>query len=203
MNWAARYAEAARELDELRSRAAEAVREARSERYERVSRDRTVTAAVDGNGAVLTIRIDEAALHGAHPQLLGAEVVDAIRGQAGRGRGPPDDGVTPPRQEVLTMPPMDYIENYVAEIERDLAAVHRRVAARGQARIDEPIRYGLGIVTVDGHGRLLGVELDRSALRYTSGASIGQEIVTALWRAEARAAAPRSSTVQRNGNHDG
>ncbi len=55
-------------------------------RFRGVSRDNSVTAIVDGRGAIVEIVVRDAALRSAHPELVGPAVVEAVN-QARAGAG--------------------------------------------------------------------------------------------------------------------
>lgn len=84
---------------------------------------------------------------------------------------------------------------YVREIEDNLARIRAAVESFANSRIehDRP-GGGYGTITTAGDGRLLAVDLDHNALRFTNGAALGKAVTTAIQQAEC---AVRRSREQR------
>ncbi len=64
--------------DVMRRQAAELDEELERVRFTGQSRDGAVTAAVSGHGRLLDLKISAAAMRGAHPHVVGPDVVEAV-----------------------------------------------------------------------------------------------------------------------------
>jgi DNA-binding protein YbaB len=81
----------------------------------------------------------------------------------------------------------DEISALVAQIENDVARARRRAEARTNARHVQDIDAGLGTVTVSGTGELVAVDLDRAALKRSTGSALAAAVLDAVRKAEERA----------------
>jgi DNA-binding protein YbaB len=68
-----------RDLRQLQQQAAELDAQLAATRHTARSADHLVTATVTGQEKLLDLRIDDRALHGAHVQRLGFDIVEAVR----------------------------------------------------------------------------------------------------------------------------
>lgn len=82
---------------------------------------------------------------------------------------------------------VDDIIALVERIEADVARARERALARTTARHVEPIEAGLGTVTVTGDGELAAVDLDRAALKRSTGSALAAAVLAAVRKAEERA----------------
>ncbi|MFG1643776.1 YbaB/EbfC family nucleoid-associated protein [Amycolatopsis sp. NPDC049252] len=64
--------------DVMRRQAAELDEELERVRFTGQSRDGTVTAAVSGHGRLMDLKISTAVMRGAHPHVVGPDVVEAV-----------------------------------------------------------------------------------------------------------------------------
>ncbi|NBH05480.1 hypothetical protein [Amycolatopsis sp. SID8362] len=70
------------------------------------------------------------------------------------------------------------------ELENGLARGRATIAGFAEIRHTTPIAGDLGTVVVSGDSRLLAVDLDLAAVRYTTAAALGEAVLTAIRRAE-------------------
>jgi hypothetical protein len=78
----------------------------------------------------------------------------------------------------------DRVYMLVQEIEANAADLEQAAAEVRRERIHRPIPGRLGTVTVSGEAGLASIDLDRDALRYTTGAALGRGLLTAIIEAE-------------------
>lgn len=84
----------------------------------------------------------------------------------------------------------------LAAMEDDFQRERQRVEAAGRRTVTREIGHGLGTVTVDGHGRLRSITVDREAFHMTNEAALARAIVEAVNRVEDEAARLREGEAR-------
>jgi DNA-binding protein YbaB len=79
----------------------------------------------------------------------------------------------------------------LAAMEDDFQRERQRVEAVGRWTVTREIGHGLGTVTVDGHGHLRSIAVDREAFHLTNEAALARKIVEAVNLVEDEAARRR------------
>ncbi|ASO21504.1 DNA-binding protein YbaB [Actinoalloteichus hoggarensis] len=92
------------------------------------------------------------------------------------------------------------LEERLARSRQRYRRAREKASLLTETTIVEDVDGGLGTVAVRGHGQLLRVSLDPSALRYATGRSVSTAVLRSIQRAEARARALRES---RDGTEEG
>lgn len=82
------------------------------------------------------------------------------------------------------MNPYDRLYARVAELENGLARSRATIAGFADVRLTTPIGRDLGTVVMSGESRLLAVDLDPAAVRYTTAAALGEAVLAAIRQAE-------------------
>ena len=78
----------------------------------------------------------------------------------------------------------DQLYARVAELENGLARSRATIAGFADIRHTTPIAGDLGTVVMSGESRLLAVDLDVAAVRYTTAATLGKAVLAAIRQAE-------------------
>ncbi len=76
------------------------------------------------------------------------------------------------------------------------------MAKLGDVRLSQEIEAGLGVVRVNGHGRLISVDLDAETVRLSDTRVLGERIRQAIGAAEGKAARARALLLERLGLTD-